>query len=126
MKCISTTARTEPEYIAIDKLSGDWFNIKIAENIVSTAVTRSVRDEETGERTTEETAGFAYDMYMGTFKATSYDEFIAGAIHTRYSLDDEAALINKAIADASNAEYAAYRVFVADVKTRAAEYFENN
>lgn len=69
---------------------------------------------------------YAYDRYNAIVTANDYGTFIAGVLHIKYNADDENALINKGIADSGNAEYKAYRDFVAEIKAEAIKYFENN
>ena len=46
----------------------------------------------------------------------TYEQKLVAKIREKYSVDDEIALLNKGVADASNAEYVAYRAYVAQCK----------
>ena len=107
--------------MAVKAFSPNVFDIRIAENVQSVPAPRRRRSDEAEEKT-----AYQYDLYTAVVTARDYGSFISGVIHVRYSLDDENALINKGIADRENAEYTAYRDFVAAVKTEAVKYFEKD
>lgn len=48
-----------------------------------------------------------------------YNSRVVELIRAKYSINDEYALINKGIADASDADYVAYRAYVAECKAKA-------
>lgn len=50
-----------------------------------------------------------------------YNAAVQERIHALYSYDDEIKLINLGVGDSADAEYAAYRVFVAQTKTAVKE-----
>ncbi len=52
-------------------------------------------------------------------KEAEYKARVIELIRENYTQDDEFALIAEGIADATNAEYVAYRAFVVDCKTQA-------
>ena len=123
MKQNCVRSSESPRLLDVVQLGGNRFDISVAENIHT--ITTPIRTRGAAVNKTETTEQFEFDRYNAVIEADDYGTFIAGAIHVRYSADDEIALINKGIADAENEEYKAYRSFVADVKTEAAKYFEN-
>lgn len=106
-KCV--TSRTSPERFEIEPLSEGVFDVRISENIKE--VTRQ-RRKRGADNATEERTEYEHDLYTAVVRAKDYGSFIAGIVHMKYSSDDETALINKGIADSTNAEYVAYREFV--------------
>lgn len=119
-KCV--TSRTSPERFEIEPLSEGVFDVRISENIKE--VTRQ-RRKRGADNATEERTEYEHDLYTAVVRAKDYGSFIAGIVHMKYSSDDETALINKGIADSTNAEYVAYREFVSAIKVEAAKYFDN-
>ncbi|MCK9168899.1 MAG: hypothetical protein M0P01_00625 [Treponema sp.] len=50
-----------------------------------------------------------------------YKACVVALIRQKYSLNDEYDVLNKGIADASDADYVAYRAYVAECKNKAKE-----
>jgi hypothetical protein len=61
---------------------------------------------------------YEYDMTLLTTKSQTRDNLIADLVSMKYTKDEELALINKAIGDITNAEYIAYREYVAWCKNQ--------
>lgn len=122
MKPKHVTSRTLPPRFEITPLSDGVFDVKISENITEDTVPRRKRDT---VNETENIKAYKHDLYTAVVRAKDYGSFIAGIVHIKHNSDDETALINKGIADSTNAEYVAYREFVSAVKVEAAKYFEN-
>jgi hypothetical protein len=61
------------------------------------------------------------DYVDTTMTIEKYKNKVVELIREKYSIDDEDDMINKGIADATDAEYTAYRAFVAECKSKAKE-----
>ena len=75
------------------------------------------------EFTNDDGLFYEYDMTLVTAVINNRDDLIVALVRCKYSIDDEFAVLNKGIADNTNAEYIAYRDYVTWCKEQANVYF---
>lgn len=64
------------------------------------------------------------NVIFTTYVKGSYEDVIVKLIREKYTINEEFALINKGVADATNVEYVEYRDFVESCKSIAKEFVE--
>ena len=62
---------------------------------------------------------------LAEVKQAQYKQRVVELIRQKYSVNDEYDVLNKGIADASDADYVAYRAYVAECKVKAKGEAEN-
>ena len=111
---IKNQSTSSPIEMQVRKLSGNLYEFIGHQNIVQEVI----------ERDGEQVTVYNSDMTHLTERINSRDDMIVALIRLRYTQDAEFALINKAIVNANNTEYIAYREYVATCKTQANIYYE--
>ena len=78
--------------------------------------------QEPSDEGTKTVVGYSYDEVDINADTVSREAFIAGLIHTRYSVDDEISILRQK--DSKPEEFAAYNTFAEECKARVSELFE--
>ena len=71
---------------------------------------------------TQTVVGYSYNEVDINADTVSREAFIAGLIHTRYSVDDEISVLRRK--DSRPEEFASYNTFAEECKVRVSELFE--
>lgn len=71
---------------------------------------------------TQTVVGYSYNEVDISAETVSREAFIAGLIHTRYSLDDEISILRQK--ESKPNEFAVYNAFAEECKVRVSELFE--
>lgn len=82
---------------------------------------RAASWQEPATEGTQTVVGFSYNEVDITAGNVSREAFIAGLIHTQYSVDDEISILRQK--DSKPAEFEAYDEFAEECKVRVSELF---
>ena len=82
---------------------------------------RAASWQEPATEGTQTVVGYNYEEVNISADHTSRESFIAGLIHTRYSVDNEISILRQK--ESKPQEFAAYNTFVEECKVRVSELF---
>ena len=82
---------------------------------------KAVSWQEPAAEGTQTVVGYSYNEVDISAETVSREAFIAGLIHTRYSVDDEISILRQK--DSNPEEFEAYNTFAEECKVRVSELF---
>lgn len=115
IKKIKNEATQIPDDLTIRHLCGSVYEIIRNDKVVAI-------EEQTEEG---KTTIYKSEMTHITCDIKSREEMVAALIRSKYSQNDEFALINKGLIDKNNTEYLSYRNFVSVCKEQSFVYFND-
>ena len=113
-----THASEAPFEIEIRNLYSDVYELVAADDIHTVEVERVGSDNEP-EVITE----YKYNLYLGTVKASGYEDVVSALVELKYTHGDEISLMRKGMINIDDEEYNQYLIYVTACKCAAKQFF---